>query len=73
MNSVTGFINALINIYTAQHGTWSITASATAGVTGGFTVITLILFLLYNNWLLMKVQKDHKTELDRSLQLPDRP
>jgi hypothetical protein len=71
VNSVTGFINALINVYTAQHGTWSITARATAGVTGGFTVVTLGLFLLYNNWLLMKVQKAHETELDKASQISD--
>jgi hypothetical protein len=50
---------------------WSITAKTTAGVTGGFAVISTILLLLYN-WFLMKVQRDHKAELNNSGHDPEK-
>jgi hypothetical protein len=41
----------LINIYTARHGTWSVTAIITAAVTGTFAGVSALLFLLYSGRL----------------------
>ncbi|KUL81604.1 hypothetical protein ZTR_10498 [Talaromyces verruculosus] len=51
VNATTGFANTLINIYTARHGTWSVTAIITAAVTGTFAGISALLFLLYSGRL----------------------
>ncbi|RDH14287.1 hypothetical protein M747DRAFT_224202, partial [Aspergillus niger ATCC 13496] len=58
INSATGFFNTLINVYTARAKTWSVTATVTATVTGFFAVLSGILFIFYNNFLLAKLQKD---------------
>jgi hypothetical protein len=41
----------LINIYTARHGTWSVTAIITAAVTGTFAGVSALLYLLYSGRL----------------------
>jgi hypothetical protein len=51
-----GMINTLINVYTAQGGTWSVTATVTVTVTASFTFVSGVLVLLYN-WLLGRVKK----------------
>lgn len=61
INSATGFVNTLINVYTARAKTWSVTATVTAAVTGFFAVLSGILFIFYNNYLLAKLQKDFNT------------
>jgi len=63
LNSIAGLLSTLINVYTAQHGDFSITAKVTAIVTGACTGINLVLFLLYNNWILSKVRSSHEREL----------
>lgn len=64
MNSIAGLISTLVNVYTAQHGNFSITAKVTAIVTGGCTGVTAILFVLYNNWILQRVKTAHQREMD---------
>jgi uncharacterized membrane protein YuzA (DUF378 family) len=59
LNAIVGLISTLINVYAAQHGEWSVTARITAIMTGFCTGMNLVLFLVYNNWLLYQVKKDH--------------
>lgn len=63
MNSVAGLITTLVNVYTAQHGVWSVTAKVTAIVTGSCVGVGGFLFLVYNFGLLRSIQKTHLKEL----------
>ncbi|KAL6246594.1 hypothetical protein RBB50_006832 [Rhinocladiella similis] len=63
LNSVAGLITTLVNVYTAQHGVWSVTAKITAIVTGSCVGVGGGLFSLYNFGLLRRVQKSHEREL----------
>ncbi|KAJ9609494.1 hypothetical protein H2200_005821 [Cladophialophora chaetospira] len=63
LNSVAGLLTTLVNIYTAQHGVWSITARVTAIVIGSCMIIAGLLFALYNFWALRGVRKMHEREL----------
>lgn len=67
LNSTAGLISTLINVYTAQHGQFSITAKVTIIVTGACSVSSLVLFVLYNNWALSRVKSKHQRELEREL------
>jgi hypothetical protein len=49
-------------VYTAKNGNWSVTATITAIITGTCAAVNSILFLIYNNWLLYQVKKDHEIE-----------
>jgi hypothetical protein len=63
MNSVAGLLTTLVNIYTAQHGVWSITARITAIVIGSCMIIAGVLFACYNFIALRRVRKTHEREL----------
>jgi hypothetical protein len=64
LNSVAGLISTLVNVYSAQHGVYSITAKTTVIVTGSSAGVCLILFILYDSWALKKVKNRHQRELD---------
>jgi len=66
LNSLAGLISTLINVYSQQGGTWSVTAKVTAIVTGACMVITGILFVIYNFIVLGRVKKSHAREMDSS-------
>ncbi|KAM0797679.1 hypothetical protein BDR22DRAFT_796782, partial [Usnea florida] len=63
LNSIAGLISTLINVYSQQGGRFSITAKITVGATASCTVITAILYFLYNFWILQGVRKKHQQEL----------
>jgi len=63
LNSFAGVISTLINVYTQQSGTWSITAKITIVVTGACMTVTGVLFTLYNFWVLGKVRRSHRQEM----------
>ncbi|KAK5467750.1 hypothetical protein LTS15_000723 [Exophiala xenobiotica] len=63
LNSVAGLITTLVNVYTAQHGVWSVTAKITALVTGSCVGVAGGLFGIYNFGLLRRVQRLHEREL----------
>ncbi|OAP60112.1 hypothetical protein AYL99_05114 [Fonsecaea erecta] len=63
MNSVAGLLTTLVNVYTAQHGVWSVTAKITAIVTGSCVGVAGLLFGCYNFWILRRVQKVHEREM----------
>ncbi|OCK74620.1 hypothetical protein K432DRAFT_252713, partial [Lepidopterella palustris CBS 459.81] len=47
INSITGLITTIVNIYTARGGGWSVTAKATIAVTGASAGISFMLYLIY--------------------------
>ncbi|OJZ91230.1 hypothetical protein ASPFODRAFT_125503, partial [Aspergillus luchuensis CBS 106.47] len=55
INSVTSFVNIFINVYTVRAKTWLVTVIVTVAVTGFFVVLSGILFIFYNNYLLAKL------------------
>ena len=57
LNSVTGLITTLVNVYTAQGGLWSITAVITCVSTGTCLIIFVILYMWYRQ-LLNKVKAE---------------
>ena len=63
LHAVAGLITTLVNVYSAQGGAWSVTATITAIVTSVCTGTMLALYLVYNNWLLAGVKKSHEQEL----------
>lgn len=66
VNSFTGLMTTLISVYTAHNRDWSKTAKVTATTTSIWTCITLVLFLVYNNWLLVKIKEKHDLETNIS-------
>lgn len=62
LNAVIGIVNTLINVYTAKDGEWSVSARITIIMTSACAGLSLVLFLVYNNWLLYRVKKDHETK-----------
>ena len=53
-----------MNVYSARGGTYSITAKVTAIVTGACTGVTLILFILYSQWILRRVKRSHQRDME---------
>ncbi|KIW36747.1 uncharacterized protein PV06_11043 [Exophiala oligosperma] len=74
LNAILGLVNTLINVYTAKDGNWSVTATITVTITSACAGISLILFLVYNNWLLYQVKKDHDAQMgnERGTDVPSR-
>ena len=62
LNSLAGLISTLISVYSQHGGKFSITARITVIAAGSCTIVTAILFLLYNNWILEDVKRDHHRE-----------
>jgi hypothetical protein len=60
LNSVIGLITALINIYTAQNGLWSVTAIVTVVLTGTSAAIMGVFSLVFT--LLWRRMKNEKRE-----------
>ena len=53
-------MSTLVNVYTARSGDWSLTATIAIIATSVCGGLSAILFLVYNNWLLYKVKKEHE-------------
>ncbi|KAI9730633.1 MAG: hypothetical protein M1818_008115 [Claussenomyces sp. TS43310] len=66
LNSLTGLISTLINIYSQQNGDWSVMAKVTAIVTGTSMVVLGGLFVIYNNGVLKRVKKSHSRDMQQS-------
>ncbi|KAF2641144.1 hypothetical protein P280DRAFT_468810 [Massarina eburnea CBS 473.64] len=62
MNSIAGLISTLINVYSAQEGQFSVTARATIVVTSVCSVVTILIFLIYNSIMLKWVKVRHSRE-----------
>lgn len=66
LNSLAGFIATLV-IVRVQHGWhWSIGALVTVSVEGGTLALSLLLFALYDYWLLAKLKREHYRETSRN-------
>lgn len=65
LHSLAGLISTFVNVYSSQHGHWSVTAWATATATGGAMLITGALFSVYNFWMLAKVKQNHQDEMQQ--------
>lgn len=64
LNALAGFISTLTNIYAQQNGSWNVSATVAVVVESVTLVAYLVLFILYNNWLLAKVKEEHYQELE---------
>ena len=62
LNSLAGVISTIVNVHTAQEGKYSLTAIVTITVTAVSTVVNGMLWLVYNNWALKRVQDMHARE-----------
>lgn len=66
LNSLTGIISTVINVYGQQAGVWNISAEVTVIVTGGCMVVTAVLFFIYNLWVLQRVKRSHGRDMEMS-------
>ncbi|KAB5554782.1 hypothetical protein GE09DRAFT_1122344 [Coniochaeta sp. 2T2.1] len=64
LNALAGLISALTSVYSQHQGSWSVSAKIAVGVESATCVFYLVLFLLYNNWLLEKVKEQYREELE---------
>ncbi|KAH6674291.1 hypothetical protein B0J14DRAFT_480571 [Halenospora varia] len=64
LHSLAGLISTLVNVYTSQHGDWSITAKVTTGVTGSGVLVCGMGFAVYNFWMLGGVKRTHEREME---------
>lgn len=64
LNSIAGIISTVVNVTTSQQGQWSVTAKVTAIVTGACTGVTLLLFAMYNFWVLKRLKRQHAREVE---------
>ncbi|GLA44589.1 hypothetical protein AnigIFM63309_004210 [Aspergillus niger] len=66
MNAAAGLATTLINVYTAQSGTWSIMALVTTVMVGSAFFASSLLMILYKYVLLKKVEEEHEMEMRTS-------
>ena len=59
MNSLTGFISTMANVYGAQHGELSTTSKITIIVTATSTGVLGILTGIYTFWLVRRIKSQH--------------
>src|SRR5271167_3292475 len=71
LNSLAGVISTIVNVYTQQEGQWSITAKVTIIVSGACALVSGLLYVLYNCWVLGGVRKSHKMEFERIETAPE--
>lgn len=62
LNALAGLVSTLTNIYAQHKGSWSVSAKVAVVVEAVTLVLYLVLFVLYNNWLLEKVKEQHELE-----------
>ncbi|RMZ85048.1 hypothetical protein DV738_g168, partial [Chaetothyriales sp. CBS 135597] len=64
VNAAASLLAAVVNVYAMHQGVWSTSAMLASCVTGGYTGIAGLLFLIYNFWALEKVRRSHEREFD---------
>ncbi|OIW23690.1 hypothetical protein CONLIGDRAFT_547324, partial [Coniochaeta ligniaria NRRL 30616] len=67
LNALAGLVSTLTSIYSQHKGSWSVSAKVAVVVESVTLVFYLVLFLLYNSWLLEKVKQQHDQEFRGSL------
>jgi hypothetical protein len=60
LNALAGLLAAVTNVYTQQAGEWSTQAIVTAVTEASILVVNVLLFFVYNWWLLQRVRSDHE-------------
>ncbi|PYH80575.1 hypothetical protein BO82DRAFT_384260 [Aspergillus uvarum CBS 121591] len=63
LNAASGLIATLINVYTAQGGSWSIMALMATIVTALTVSVSLGLFIIYRFGKLLKIRQEHDREM----------
>lgn len=62
LHAIAGLLSTIINVYTAQHKQWSITARVSAIVEGICLGVCGLLWTIYSYWLLGGVKRNHRRE-----------
>ncbi|RSL60286.1 hypothetical protein CEP53_005475 [Fusarium sp. AF-6] len=57
LNSVVAFLMSLINVYTAQEGSWSVTAIVTTCIVGIWGLTMVLLLALCELWFLRNLRQ----------------
>ncbi|KAI8717987.1 hypothetical protein NCS52_00876200 [Fusarium sp. LHS14.1] len=57
LNSVVALLMSLINVYTAQEGSWSVTAIVTTSIVGRWALTMALLFTFYELWFLKSLKQ----------------
>ncbi|UPK92445.1 hypothetical protein LCI18_003380 [Fusarium solani-melongenae] len=57
LNSVVALLMSLINVYTAQEGSWSMTAIVTTGIVGAWALAMALLLALHELWFLKNLRQ----------------
>lgn len=52
-----GLMSTIINIYTARHGQWSITAIISGCVIGAWLTLSIVVFIIYDIILIPRIEK----------------
>ncbi|KAF8880561.1 hypothetical protein BD779DRAFT_1473841 [Infundibulicybe gibba] len=73
LNSLTGVISTLVNVYGAQHREFSTTSKITIIVTGASTLVCGAIALVYSLWKLQGVKRQHDKELGEERVDEDEP
>ncbi|RMD40316.1 hypothetical protein DV735_g4808, partial [Chaetothyriales sp. CBS 134920] len=60
LNAAASLLATVVNVYSVHQGVWSTPAKLASGVTGGYTAVTGLLFLIYNLWALERERKSHE-------------
>lgn len=63
LNAVAGMIATVTSVYTQQVGEWSTQAYIAAIIEATVLGVSLMLFFVYNYWLLQRVRADHEETL----------
>ncbi|KAK4104326.1 hypothetical protein N658DRAFT_514243 [Parathielavia hyrcaniae] len=60
LNALAGVLATLVGVYTQQAGDWSTQAVITLVMEGAILVVNVVLFFVYNYWLLQRLRSDHE-------------
>ncbi|KAI5455689.1 hypothetical protein BGZ63DRAFT_368429 [Mariannaea sp. PMI_226] len=65
-NSMMGIISTILNIYTVRDGQWSITAIITASIIGAWLLFSLIVFIVYDGFLIPSLDGNRQDQAHQS-------
>ncbi|KAK4121024.1 hypothetical protein N657DRAFT_578444 [Parathielavia appendiculata] len=60
LNALAGLLATVVGVYTQQAGDWSTQAVITLVIEGSILVVNVLLFFVYNYWLLQRLRSDHE-------------
>ncbi|KAK4038027.1 hypothetical protein C8A01DRAFT_38055 [Parachaetomium inaequale] len=65
LNALAGLLATVTSVYTQQAGEWRPQAVTTAVVEAVILVFSIVLFFVYNYWLLRRVRSDHEEKREK--------